>query len=128
MGIIRHLLERKENKMLKDIRKKFASYFPADGTGEKLESNPLLNDVRNDNGQRPIAGYRVLNDEEVALINAIKALGVEVQSFIGTMEVLNHVEAGQEQPLDPRWIGIARTQLQQGFMALTRAVAKPQGF
>lgn len=116
--------------MLKDVRAKFGSYFPGptDASGDKLTTNTDANDVRDDNGQRPIVGYRVLNDEEVSMINAIKGLGLEVQSFIGTMELLNKVEAGQEQPLDPRWIGIARTHLQQGFMALTRAVAKPQGF
>jgi hypothetical protein len=29
---------------------------------------------------------------------------------------------------DGRWIAIAQTHLQQGLMALTRAVARPDGF
>ncbi len=30
--------------------------------------------------------------------------------------------------VDPRWLSIARTELQQGFMAVKRAVAKPAAF
>jgi hypothetical protein len=29
---------------------------------------------------------------------------------------------------DQRWLAIGATQLQQGFMALTRAIAKPEFF
>ena len=29
---------------------------------------------------------------------------------------------------DKRWVAIARTHLQEGFMALTRAIAKPTTF
>ena len=29
---------------------------------------------------------------------------------------------------DKRWVAIARTHLQEGFMALTRAIAKPTSF
>jgi len=30
--------------------------------------------------------------------------------------------------LDQRWVEIARTHLQQGFMAATRAIGQPEGF
>lgn len=68
---------------------------------------------------QPITGYRTLSDEEITTINSVKATGVDVALLI---ENLKKTDA------DPRWIAIASTQLQQGFMALTRAVAKPQGF
>ncbi len=64
-----------------------------------------------------IAGYRVLSVEEIAQINRIKRLASEVGEMIEEM--------GEA---DGRWLAIGRTDLQKGFMALTRAVAKPEGF
>ncbi|CNJ03413.1 Uncharacterised protein [Yersinia aldovae] len=37
-------------------------------------------------------------------------------------------EIARHQDIDPRWLAIARTELQQGFMAAKRAVAKPTAF
>jgi hypothetical protein len=116
---------------MNDVRKIFAGFFgaaPKDGAGDALVTNPEANEERNPDGSKKIIGYRVLSDEDVTLINAIKTVGLDMRQVISTIELLNQVEAGQEQPYDPRWIGIARTHLQQGFMALTRAVAKPEGF
>jgi hypothetical protein len=70
--------------------------------------------------QPKIAGYRQLNHEEVAHINNVKALGAEVGALLKALE--GGVMA------DPRWLAVARTQLQQGFMALTRSIAQPEGF
>jgi hypothetical protein len=68
----------------------------------------------------PITGYRVLSPIEIALINDIKAKGLELASFFATLEV--------DPAIDKRWLAIAKTDLQKGFMALTRAVARPEGF
>jgi hypothetical protein len=68
-----------------------------------------------------LPGYRNLSHEEVALIRAIKSLGDPIESVI-TEIVRSNVD------LDPRWLNIGRTHLQQGLMALTRAIAKPEGF
>lgn len=35
---------------------------------------------------------------------------------------------GKDTLFDKRWSSIARTQLQQGFMALIRSIAKPETF
>lgn len=67
-----------------------------------------------------ITGYRVLTDEEIALINEIKAKANEVGELVKRIY--------KSDATDPRWASIAKTDLQQGFMALTRAVAKPEGF
>lgn len=72
-----------------------------------------------DNQHRQITGYRDLTQTEIDLINEAKALSLQVGDF------LKKVEA---EGADGRWLSIGRTQLQQGFMALTRSVAKPEGF
>lgn len=73
-----------------------------------------------ENQHRKINGYRELDDQEVALMNAIKAKGAELGELIG---ILRHTP-----DLDQRWIAIGATELQQGLMALTRAVARPTFF
>jgi hypothetical protein len=79
-----------------------------------------------------IAGYRVLPEEDVALINRIKAHANETAAL--WEEVRLHVTRSKHVPgsvpdSEPaRWAAIARTDLQQGYMALTRAVAQPAGF
>lgn len=67
-----------------------------------------------------IKGYRDLSEQEVALINQIKAVADSVESLV--------VEVRNNSAVDPRWVSIAQTSLQQGFMALVRSVAKPNGF
>jgi hypothetical protein len=67
-----------------------------------------------------ITGYRKLSDKEIELMNAIKAKGVELGELVASLE--------QAEGLDSRWIEIGKTNLQQGLMALTRAVAQPTTF
>lgn len=71
-------------------------------------------------GDTPIQGYRTLTVEEVAQVNAVKTLAHEVGMKIEAMQ--------QVPDYDQRWVAIAKTQLQQGFMALTRAITKPEWF
>lgn len=70
-----------------------------------------------------IKGYRELDPSEVALINAIKDHAERVGNVV---ESLERNPDGLD--LDARWVAIAKTNLQQGFMALTRAIAKPTTF
>ena len=68
----------------------------------------------------PIKGYRKPSEDEIAQINAIK----EAAEFVRML-----VDAVMKDPsTDKRWGAIARTELQQGFMALTRAIAQPETF
>lgn len=86
-----------------------------------------------DNQHRLIAGYRELSPDEIALMNEIKAKAAEVggperepvEVQIGTTVGL--AVSGEEYEAH-RWIEIGKGHLQQGFMALTRAVARPGGF
>ena len=68
-----------------------------------------------------IKGYRQLSDAELLTINSIKTFGdLRVKALIEEIQA-----SGQA---DPRWVAIATTHFQQGLMALTRAVAKPEHF
>ncbi len=68
----------------------------------------------------PITGYRTLSDAEIAAMNEGKALAVQVGAFIDKLAA--------DPANDPRWISIGKTQLQQGFMAVLRGIAKPTTF
>ncbi|MGF7240650.1 MULTISPECIES: hypothetical protein [Pseudomonadaceae] len=70
--------------------------------------------------QPKITGYRQLNEQEAALMNEIKAKGVELGALV---EQLRATEG-----LDQRWVSIGATDLQTGLMALTRGVAQPTTF
>jgi hypothetical protein len=70
--------------------------------------------------QPKITGYRQLNETEAAMMNEIKARGVELGELVEKLRGT----AG----LDQRWLNIGDTDLQTGLMALTRAVAKPTSF
>lgn len=68
---------------------------------------------------QPIKGYRVLSEEELALINEGKELGNAIQAW---------TEKVKREGADPRWVAIGITQLQQGMMAVTRGIAQPTNF
>lgn len=72
-----------------------------------------------ENQHRRISGYRELSEDEIAAMNALKALGNQVG------EALDRAAAAGA---DPRSIATARTQLQTGFMWAVRAIAQPGGF
>lgn len=67
-----------------------------------------------------IKGYRDLSAEEIALMNDVKQAGEDVGALIATLK--------QMPELDQRWVAIAQTHLQQGFMAAVRAIAQPTTF
>ncbi len=67
-----------------------------------------------------ISGYRELTEAEIFVINRIKETANEVGKQIEVLRASPEV--------DQRWLSIAQTTLQQGFMFLVRAVAKPEGF
>jgi hypothetical protein len=73
-----------------------------------------------DNQHRKITGYRELSEDEIAGMNAIKAIGVTLGELVALMRT--HPD------LDPRWLDVGETDLQTGLMALTRAIARPTSF
>jgi len=72
----------------------------------------------------PIKGYRELTAEEIAEVNKLKELEAEVLAAVARLR-----DASRYDP-EPshsgfRWIAIGQTHIEQGFMALTRSVTKP---
>lgn len=70
-----------------------------------------------------IAGYRVLTDQEIDLINRLKAHGQTTQNEVDLVR-----ELMAEYPDSQRWAAIASTHFQQGYMALIRSIARPETF
>lgn len=79
-----------------------------------------------DNQHKLIRGYRDLSQAEIDLMNDGKGLAEQVRMWLEKCE--HTVLQTPDKSVDPRWINIARTQLQQGFMAAIRAIAKPTTF
>ena len=73
-----------------------------------------------DNQHKLIKGYRDLSQVEVNAMNAIK----EEANRVGLL--IEELESNSD--LDQRWVAIAKTDLQKGFMAAVRSVAKPTSF
>ena len=85
--------------------------------------------------QPKITGYRQLSPEEAALMNEGKALAEKCGEYIAKLRTHPQAkpeqaptEEGALQPLDQRWISIGATDLQRGFMAVIRGIARPTTF
>lgn len=68
-----------------------------------------------------VVGYKEEQTREaVDAVNRTKTLENELGDWIAELRANDSV------PVDPRWVAIAVTHLQQGFMALNRAVFQPE--
>lgn len=76
--------------------------------------------------QPKITGYRQLSETEAALMNEGKALAEQVAVYIDKLRKLT--PENTDTPLDQRWISIGVTDLQKGFMAVIRGIARPTTF
>jgi hypothetical protein len=82
-----------------------------------------------ENQHQKIKGYRDLSQVEIDLMNKIKATGEQVKELLDGISYGN--PGGGDAPegvADARWFAIAKTDLQKGFMALVRSIAKPESF
>ena len=73
-----------------------------------------------DNQHQKIAGYRDLSEAEIKNINRAKQLANEVGAVVAELRELPGI--------DERWLSIAKTDLQKGFMCLIRSIAQPTTF
>ena len=97
-----------------------------------------------ENQHRKINGYRELSQEEIDLMNRIKAKGAEMLELQAELvahiktrrqachharlAVLDQGELDRMDAAEPeRWAAIGKTDIQTGIMALVRAVAQPAG-
>ena len=77
-----------------------------------------------DNQHRKISGYRELSQDEINLMNEIKAKGRELNQLVCRVALLPVCEtsAGMERE---RWVEYAGMNIETGVMQLIRAVALP---
>ena len=73
-----------------------------------------------DDQHKHIKGYRDLSQAEIDAMNRVKVAAESISVLIEDLQ--------QMPDLDKRWVAIGTTNLQQGFMALTRAIAQPTTF
>lgn len=73
-----------------------------------------------DNQHKMIKGYRDLSQEEIDLMNDVKRHGEAVGEMIQKLR--------NKEGLDQRWVSIAQTDFQTGFMAAVRSIAQPESF
>ena len=65
----------------------------------------------------PVEGYRPQSDDAITLVNNNKRI---------EEQVLRMLDAFAGSPdIDQRWLAIGRTHIEQGFMAINRAVFRP---
>lgn len=87
-----------------------------------------------DNQHQKIKGYRDLSQEEIDLMNKIKAHGEETKKLLLELESYRVYEdepenISQKQQMESlRCLYQAKTDLQTGMMWLVRAVALPDSF
>ena len=73
-----------------------------------------------DNQHKLIKGFRDLTQEEITAMNDAKELATQVGNLITLLEA--------NPTNDRRWLAIAKTDLQKGFMSLVRSIAQPTSF
>jgi hypothetical protein len=98
-----------------------------------LNMQPIGN-MTMENQHRKIKGYRELSQPEIDLMNEIKEKAAEVGELVEKLETLATPDKNDDRwfPVgdepDLRWVESGKTDLQKGFMALTRSIAKPGFF
>lgn len=66
----------------------------------------------------PVKGYQSQTDDKIEMVNMHKQLEELVLCQMDALAVNSHI--------DQRWLAIARTQMEQAFMAMNRSVFRPQ--
>jgi hypothetical protein len=65
----------------------------------------------------PVAGYRAQSDQTVAQVNRNKEIEEDVLRVLDALKEIADV--------DQRWLAVGRTHIEQGFMAVNRAIFQP---
>lgn len=68
----------------------------------------------------PVAGYRPQSEQAIGTVNHFKEVEERLLRDIDAMR-----DSVEKHRFDQRWLSIAQTALEQGFMALNRAVFQP---
>ena len=87
-----------------------------------------------DNQHKMIKGYRDLSQEEIDAMNLVKGRAQNVSETVTYVERMvdkmpEDTEAEiAEKAEAARWLNEGKMELQKGFMAVTRAIARPTSF
>ncbi len=65
----------------------------------------------------PVAGYKSQSGANVAAVNANKAIEERLLRTLDAMKLDHNI--------DQRWLAVARTHFEEGFMAMNRSVFRP---
>lgn len=79
-----------------------------------------------DHNGLPVHGYQPQSDVKVALVNEFKQDEERLLRKLDRALRANNAELPWQPFVDPRWVAIARSHFEQGFMALNRSVFQPQ--
>jgi hypothetical protein len=72
-----------------------------------------------ENQHKKISGYRDLSQDEIDAINRVKQAEIDLGALWRDVRGLDSS--------DPRWAQVAKTHFEEGFSALVRSIAKPEG-
>lgn len=67
----------------------------------------------------PVKGYKAQSEDAVTVVNGLKVIEEQV------LRLLDNVTVDPRLAADRRWLAIARTNIEQGFMAAVRSIFKP---
>ena len=73
-----------------------------------------------ENQHQKIKGYRDLTQEEIDLMNEVKEKGAELGVLIEKLDNMDEI--------DKEWLVVGKLNVQQGLMAIVRAITKPDFF
>lgn len=71
--------------------------------------------------QTDLPGYRTLTKDQLKMMSHNKPL-----EEIVLRQIDKHVREHGSKEIDQRWVSVARTHIQEGFMALGRSIAQPE--
>lgn len=66
----------------------------------------------------PVSGYRPQSDQAVKFVNSNKRVEEKILRLLDDMKQMGDA-------VDQRWVAIGRTHIEEGFMAINRAVFMP---
>ena len=72
----------------------------------------------------PVSGYKPQSSASVNIVNENKEIEERMLRQLDRLETTTAIN-GEDISIDARWLAIGRTQLEQAFMAINRAIFQP---
>lgn len=72
----------------------------------------------------PVAGYQPQSNGKVRLVNENKELEETILRRLDSLRITTAID-GQDVAIDQRWLAVGRTHIEEGFMAINRAIFQP---